>query len=61
MSLSDSMVSQLFGYQTSIRSTEWTLFGVMLGVGVVSLGVGVLLLRKIKRANKAQQQLVESD
>jgi hypothetical protein len=40
------------GYQGSIKTTEWVLFGVCLGVGLVLLGVGVMLLLKFMKAKK---------
>jgi hypothetical protein len=40
------------GYQGEIKTTEWVLFGVCLGVGLVLLGVGVLLLLKFMKAKK---------
>ena len=42
------------GYQGSIKTTEWVLFGVCLGVGVVLLGVGVILVIKFKKAKKVE-------
>jgi hypothetical protein len=44
----------LLSYQTTIKITEWVLFGVCLGVGVVLLGVGVILLIKFKKAKKVE-------
>jgi hypothetical protein len=44
----------LLGYQTKIETTEWVLFGVCLGAGVVLLGVGVMLVIKFIKAKKVK-------
>ena len=44
----------MLSYQTTIKTTEWVLFGVCLGVGVVLLGVGVILVIKFKKAKKVE-------
>lgn len=55
MTMGDSTINSLLGYQGSIRTTEWVLFGVCLGVGLVSLGVGVMVLLKFLRAKKVAE------
>jgi hypothetical protein len=57
-SLSPSTVTQLLGYQGSIKTTEWVLFGVCLGVGVITLGVGVMLLLKCLKAKKLKDSAI---
>lgn len=55
MTLSPSTLSGLLGYQGSIRTTEWVLFGLCLGVGLVTLGVGVMVLLKFMKAKKLEE------
>ena len=50
--LSSSTLTQLLGYQGSIKTTEWVLFGVCLGVGIVSLAIGAFVLLKFLKAKK---------
>ena len=50
--LSSSTITQLLGYQASIRTTEWVLFGSCLGIGLVMVVVGVLMLLKLIKVKK---------
>lgn len=50
--LSSSTLSQLLGYQGSIKTTEWVLFGVCLGVGLVLVAVGIFMLLRFLKAKK---------
>jgi len=50
--LSSSTLQQLLGYQGSIRTTEWVLFGVCLGVGIITLAIGAFLLLRFLKARK---------
>jgi hypothetical protein len=50
--LSSSTISQLLGYQGSIKTTEYVLLGVCAGISVVTLIVGVWLLIKFFKAKK---------
>jgi len=56
-SLSSSTISQLLGYQTSIKTTEWVLFGLCLGIGLVLVVIGVVMLLKFLKANKELAEL----
>lgn len=50
--LSSSTISQLLGYQGSIKTTEYVLVGVCAGVSVITLIVGIWLLIKFFNAKK---------
>jgi hypothetical protein len=44
----------LLGYQTTIKTTKWVVFGVCLGAGVILLGIGVMLVIKFIKAKKVE-------
>jgi hypothetical protein len=59
MTLSPTQITNLLGFEQSIRTTEWVLFGLCLGVGLVLLGVGAMVLLKFLKAKKLSQATSE--